>query len=135
MNPYLHEMNTVNFTNKISESMLDMEEYIFFDGDTECSTRINVNDTSSTLYGQNDEIQKFNEKRDKMKTSCISKPGVSNMNEPEASTLNEPVSTINEPNYSNSQDEDELIYRLNGDLEERDNGVSDSSMVDETDLL
>ncbi|CAG8727443.1 29122_t:CDS:1, partial [Gigaspora margarita] len=81
--------------------MLDMEEYIFFDSDTECSTRINVNNTSSLLYSQNDEIQKCNKKQDKMKTSCISKPGVSNINEPEASTLNEPVSTINKPNYLN----------------------------------
>ncbi|CAG8841826.1 45409_t:CDS:1, partial [Gigaspora margarita] len=124
MTSYWYEMNTANFSNNRSESMLDMEQYIFFDGDAKCSTT-NANNTSSSFYDQNDEIQKCNEIRDKMKTSSISKSSVSNMNE--TSTTNKPVSTIDEPNYSNNQDEDEFIDRLNIDLEEQDNGVSDSA--------
>ncbi|CAG8806390.1 21337_t:CDS:1, partial [Dentiscutata erythropus] len=65
----------------------------FFD-DAEYSMTTNVNNASSSFYSQNDEIQKYNENRDKMKTS--------NMNKPEASTMNE-------SNYSNNQDKDELI--------------------------
>ncbi|CAG8781889.1 10144_t:CDS:1, partial [Dentiscutata erythropus] len=83
-------------------SMMDMKRYIFFD-DAECSMTTNVNNASSSFYGQNDEIQKYNENRDKMKTS--------NMNKLE-------VSTMNESNYSNNQDKDELIDQFNVNLEE-----------------
>ncbi|CAG8797365.1 17124_t:CDS:1, partial [Racocetra fulgida] len=54
-----------------------------------------------SFYDQNDEIQICDEKRGKMKTSYINKPGVSNMNESEASTMNEPVSIMNKSNYLN----------------------------------